>query len=418
MKNRRILGEGVYISNDTHGLNNNDLIIGASGAGKTRSYVIPNLFATNESKIVADTKNTLFRKYSKALRDRGFIVETIDFVNPRHSTIGYNPFSHIRTDHKDLDIRRMAESLCPVQERDSEPIWSQSGQMFLEFAISYVQEMNTDHFRNFASVEETVNLIGSDSLKDDILKLRIESPGCLAERIYPKIIKNMPADRMFASILGFVNNSLNMVSDNDISQLYTMQKQISFEELANKKMVLFLNISDTDRTREALINTFYTQAFQVLIDSADQKDSSKLTVPVRFLLDDFASNVVIPDFDKIISVIRSRNISVSILLQSITQLYSLYDEYTATTIVDNCSVQTYMAGSQSLKTAEIFATKMNKLAKTLLSLPLDKECIFISGQEPMIVNKYDLCKHEQELVDNATGVVTCKVNDKSGSKGK
>ena len=417
MNDIRIIGEGLEIRNDIKGINSNDLIVGASGAGKTRSYVIPNLFKTLGSKVVTDTKNTLYRKYGKALTNKGYTVECIDFVNPKHSTIGFNPFRHIRKDHKDLDIRRMAEALCPVQKHDSEPIWSQSAQMVIQFSISYVLGMNAENHRDFSAVEDVIHLIGSDSLKEDVFKLAIEYPGCMAERIYPKILSNMPAERMYASIIQFVNNSLNMVSDNDISNLYKMKNQISFEDLGDKNTIIFLNISDSDRTREALVNIFYTQALQVLMDLADQKENAKLDVPVRFILDDFASNVVIPDFDKIISVIRSRNISVSVIIQSLTQLYSLYDEYTAMTIIDNCSAQIYMGG-QSLRTAEIFAAKMDKLAKTLLSLPLEKQCVFITGCEPVIVNKYDLLKHEQELIENDTPTVKRKNRDKSGSKGK
>ncbi len=399
-KNNRILGENVTIDNDTRGINGNDLIAGTPGTGKTRGYVIPNMFSGECSKIVADTKGNLYDRYGSALKARGYRVEKIDFVDPERSTIGYNPFMFIRrkknNEFRDSDIRKIAEAICPLETSD-EPIWSQQGQMYLTFAISYVMEMNAERYRNFTALEEVVNRIGTDDLKNDVFALKCERPGCLAERIYNKITTLMPAEKMHGSIMGFVNNSLNQVADNEISDLYTMKRMLSFEDLGKHKTVLFLTISDTDRIRETIVNLFYTQALQELVRVADENKASRLDVPIRIILDDFASNTVIPDFDKIISVVRSRGISVSLILQSIKQLDSMYGESKAMTILDNCDTQIYLGGVNN-ETANYFGVKMDKLAKSVLSLPLEKECLFIRGQQPRIVDKYDLSIHEQELL--------------------
>lgn len=399
--NNRILGEGITISNSMMGINANDLITGTPGTGKTRGYVIPNLFSGDCSKIVADTKGNLYRRYGSALKAQGYRVENIDFVNPERSTIGYNPFRFIRrkknNEYRDSDIRKIAEAVIPVVTSD-EPFWSQQGQMYLAFAISYVMEVNADRYRNFTAIEEIVDLIGTDDLKKDVFTLKCNRPGCLAERIYPKITTNIPAEKMHSSIMGFVNNALNQVADNEISELYSMNRMLSFEDLGKHRTVLFLTISDTDRTRETLVNLFYTQALQELVRVADENENSRLDVPVRIIFDDFAANTVIPDFDKVISVVRSRGISVSLILQSIQQLNSMYGSSKAMTILDNCDVQIYLGGVNN-ETANYFAVKMDKLAKSVLSLPLDKECLFIRGQQPRIVDKYDLSIHEQELID-------------------
>ncbi len=400
MNKTRILGEGVEVSNDVRGINSNDLITGTTGAGKTRGYVIPNLFHGNDSKIVADTKGNLYRKYGQTLKNMGYEVENIDFVNPENSTVGYNPLSFIRTnkkgEYRDSDIKKIAEAICPVSPGEREPFWAQNGQMYLSFAISYVKEMNTEKYQNFPDVEDVVNSIGTESLEKDMFILRSKNPECLAVRIYPKITALSVAEKTHGSVMGFVNNSLNQVSDNEISQLYSIKDEIAFENIGREKTVVFLTISDTDRTRECLVNLFYTQALQELIRIADENESSRLDVPVRIMLDDFASNVVIPDFDKIISVIRSRAISVSVILQSITQLDSMYGRSKAMTILDNCDTQIFL-GSQNVETAEYFGIKMDKLAKNLLALPLEKECLFIRGEEPRIITKYDLSAHEDEL---------------------
>ncbi len=400
MKNTRILGEDERVDNWSKGINSNDLIVGVSGAGKTRGYVIPNLFYGNDSKIVADTKGNLFRKYGPVLKKMGYKVENIDFVNPENSTVGYNPLEMVKYDNKTgfdvSDIRKIAEAICPMGLRE-DIFWPQQGRMYLEFGISYVLYTYGKRDRVFSKVENVMSTLDSDNTRYHVDKLEDTWPGCQAARIYPKIVTLMESERTHASIMGFVNNSLNQLSDSEISLLYNMRRKLSFEKLGKEKTVLFLTISDTDRTRECLVNLFYTQALQELVRAADASPESRLDVPVRLILDDFASNAVIPDFDKTISIIRSRGISVSIILQSITQLKSMYGEATGMTITDNCDVQIYLGG-QSLFTARYFGEKMNKLPETVLSLPLDEECLFIRGQQPRIVKKYDLAKHEDELM--------------------
>lgn len=175
-----------------------------------------------------------------------------------------------------------------------------------------------------------------------------------------------------------------------------MQEQnpnrINFPRLGKEKTALFLTISDTDRSMDRLVNLFYTQAFQSLCAAADRSSGHRLKIPVRFYLDDFAANVRIPDFDKIISVIRSRKISVSVIIQSISQLEAMYGQARASTILNNCDNLLYLGGTD-VNTAHLIAQRANKPVSAILGMPLDAAMLFTRGQPPKMVKKYDLHSH-------------------------
>lgn len=150
--------------------------------------------------------------------------------------------------------------------------------------------------------------------------------------------------------------------------------------------MLFLNVSDTDRTFDHLVNVFYTQALQLLCSEADAAPDGRLKVPVRIIMDDFAASARIPDFDKVISVIRSREISVSLILQSMTQLESMYSHAEATTIVNNCDHLIYL-GSQDLETAQFIGCRAYKTPESVLCMPRDKAILMTNGEKAVFVDK-------------------------------
>lgn len=162
-----------------------------------------------------------------------------------------------------------------------------------------------------------------------------------------------------------------------------------FRSLGRRKIALFINVSDTDRSNDKLLNLLYSQALHELYDSADCSPDGRLKVPVRFIMGDFAANAVIPDFDKVISVIRSREIYVSLILQSLSQLNSMYGKDRAMTIINNCDSCLYLGG-QDVDTARYIAVKASKTANNILTLPIDAALLFIRGQKPQQVTKYRL----------------------------
>ena len=215
-----------------------------------------------------------------------------------------------------------------------------------------------------------------------------------------------------------MNKALALYDFAEISTLYGKPTTLKLEELGQRKIALFVNVSDTDRTFDRLINVFYAQAFHELCKEADSRRNGRLKVPVRIFLDDFATNVYIPDFDKIISNIRSRDISVSVILQSISQLETLYSPEQAVTILNGCDHMLYLGG-QDVETAGYISEKANVPMERILDMGLDDAYLFERGSAPRKVNKVNLYEKEKdENGDNVTGNSDSKCKREHNQSGR
>lgn len=396
-KSYRILAKNCFQSNNTWetGLNNNDIIIGTSGCGKTRGYVMPNLLQCTESVVVVDTKGRLYKDLGGILRRKGYEVIMIDFTDCAASAYGYNPLRAIRRDKDtgcilEQDILTVAACLIPLSPHCREPFWEISARMYVECMIAYVLEFLPENEWNLSSVIRLMEEKTYGECFDELLReVEVLCPDCFAAHRYRMIEGNKKAEKMDASINGILAAHLSPMSFSAARMLFQMEPQICFEKWGERKTAVFVNVSDTDRSLDALVNLFYTQALQSLCWSADKQPDFRLKIPVRFIFDDFASNTVIPDFDKIISVIRSREISVSLIIQSLSQLEDLYGSAKAKTIMNNCDNCLYLGG-QDVATAAYMATKADKLADKILNMSLDEAWLFTRGQSPRQVQKFDL----------------------------
>lgn len=412
----RYLAKDFTVSNDTYktGLNNNDLIIGPSGAGKTGGYVIPNMLElvnSNSSMIVADTKNKLFNDHKDTLRANGFKVYTIDFVNPENTTVSYNPLDYIRKDkdgkYKEQDILTVSNAL--VKDDFHDPFWSDSAKNVVACLISFVLEAFPDNNPNLCKVFDMYNLMTSKPVDEHsnvgipfLERWSVGHKDSFAVNRYRLFKKVYHVHVTWNCITQFVTNALAPFQFKEARKLFA--KELSegengsneefngdfrISDLGREKIVLFLNISDSDRTLDGIVNLFYTQALQALISEADSnaENDNRLKVPVRMILDDFAANARIPDFDKTISIIRSRAISVSIILQSLTQLSSMYYQGADKTIINNCDHIIYLGGSD-LETAQYVSYRANLSIQTILNLQKDKVWILERGAKGMLRDKF------------------------------
>lgn len=397
----RILAENVTISNNTHktGLNNNDLIIGPSGSGKTRGYVIPNLLKPNESMIIADTKGNLRTMLEPQLKKQGFHVLDLNFKDLDNSLLGYNPLAFVKkngsvygSEYSEQDIISISEALCPVRT-DRDPYWEESAQNYIQCLISYVLNCLPDNEKNINSVIRLSEQIGTDEF-NEMMEEEIDiNPNSLLAKRYRQIRSNQGAEKTDACIISFVYRALSCLSSAEMLDFSTNRKNIDIKRIGREKTILFLEISDVDRSKDTLVNLFYAQAFKLLLEEADQQlPNCRLNIPVRFILDDFASNTIIPNFDNLISVIRSRDISVSLIIQSISQLENLYGSYASKTIINNCDNILYLGGTD-IQTAQYFGIKLNKPPYTVLNLPLNDAYLFTRGKVPLKVQKYLLEHH-------------------------
>ncbi len=394
----RILGQDIYMDNNTWhtGLNNNDLIVGPSGAGKTRGYVKPNIMQGNESMIIADTKGNLVNELGPMLWRNGYQVIHMNFKD-MSQTYGYNPMDYIRFNPKTgkyvtQDIMTIAEVLSPSAVQ-SDPFWDQAARMYLTSLIAYTMEALPREEHNLKIVAELFAEIHSGNYAQLIEELKRQHPDSYAARCFSLFQNAHKSSKTEASITTILGEKFNGLLLDEAISMYTAPKRIRFSELAQRKTAVFLSISDLDRSMDRLVSLFYTQALQTLCQYADtQCANSRLPIPVRFILDDFATNAFIPDFQNIISVIRSREIYVSIILQSITQLTALYGQANATTIVNNCDNLLYLGG-QDVDTAQFISPKMNLPVSTILNMKLNEAYLFTRGSSARSIQKYDIRVH-------------------------
>ncbi|MCR4640539.1 MAG: type IV secretory system conjugative DNA transfer family protein [Lachnospiraceae bacterium] len=419
----RVLGKGVRMSENTRltRLNNNTLVTGIAGCGKTGSYVVPNLFSTKGSIVVVDTKGLLYKTYGGQLKKRGYKTICLDFVQPERSA-PFNPMKMIKRykkkafrkayqvtrendetlleafadeceveTYRQQDLQKIAKLIIPDETDDKERFWPDAAQNVLISLMAYVMEVLPAEEQHLGSVSRLFKKMCSEITERDFEKvsffaaLEDEDPDSFAVKAYYMYAHCFPADKCWASIAQFVANGL-MVFDYDENRQMLCRDGIDLAECGRVKTALFVNVSDTDRSMDNIVNLFYSQLFQLLCNEADAKPDGRLDVPVHVILDDFAANVYIPDFDKIVSVIRSREVSVSIMLQSLSQLKSLYSEGQASTIINNCDNMIYMGG-QDVETAKFFAEKAGKLPESILQLDLDHEWIFTRGRAAQLLEK-------------------------------
>lgn len=398
-QHRHILAHNCTAETDTWktGVNNNILIFGPSGSGKTRHYVKPNIMTSHESMIISDTKGTLYEELGPLLRQHGFTVHNINFTALSGSD-GYNPLNYIRCDGYWNEQDILTLSHCLIEDwHSNDPYWCHAARQYLACMISYVLETMSPEKRTLKEVMRLLSVMDGEkfpALIEESSLLYPRSTTALRYRAFRGIAK---AEKMDASIRGIISTNLDPLCFDQACALYCRDRQIDFAELGRKKCAVFLTISDTDRSMDKLANIFMTQALQILMRSADHDyPEHRLPIPVRFYLDDFASNMYIPDFDKIISVVRSREISISVILQSLTQLNSLYGKDRAATILNNCDRQLYLGG-QDLDTAEYISHRANKPMEQILAMPVDHAWLFTRGQKPVMTEKYDISSLEAEL---------------------
>ena len=384
---RLILGENQYYSLDCYEtkLNNNVLVVGTTGAGKTRGVVIPNILEASGSYVISDPKGSLYDHYGDYLRSKGYEVCLLDFTEPKKSA-HYNFFEYIRST---LDINKMANMIIKGDGPaiNADPFWDDSAELLMESLIAYVHETCSKEEQTLASIVklmEAMNISGdyeiNDSVVDIIMKdLEEKNKDSYALRQYRKF--RVAASRTLRSIMITLNSKISNFDTPEIREM-TAYDDIDIGSLGFKKRAVFVVVSDNDRSLDSLVNLFFTQAMNELCYVADKKcEENRLPVPVRFILDDFATNCKINEFPRMISSIRSRGISAMLMIQSEGQLETGYG-HDWKTIISNCDSYVYL-GANDVDTAQAVARRCDVPLKKILAMPVGTNWIFRRGQEPI-----------------------------------
>ncbi|MFV8294374.1 VirD4-like conjugal transfer protein, CD1115 family [Faecalibacterium taiwanense] len=405
--------------------NKNVLVVGGSGSGKTRFWLKPNLLQCHSSYVVTDPKGTIVLECGNAMLKNGYklkILNTINFKKSMH----YNPFAYV---HSEKDILKLVTTLMTNTKGEGsggDPFWEKSERLLLTALIAYLHYEAPVEEQNFATLLEMLNTM--QVLEDDeeyqnpvdllFEELAKKKPNSFAGRQY-KLYK-LAAGKTAKSILISCGARLAPFDIQELRDL-TMYDELQLDTLGDKKTALFLIMSDTDSTFNFLISMVYTQLFNLLCDKADDVYGGKLPVHVRCLIDECANIGQIPNLEKLVATIRSREISACLVLQAKSQLKAIYKD-NADTIIGNMDSQIFLGGSEpgtlkdlseilgketidSFNTSDTrgnspsYGTSFQKLGHELLSRDelavLDGgKCILqLRGVRPFLSDKYDLTQH-------------------------
>lgn len=383
----------------TTGLNNNVVVVGTTGCGKTTRFVEPNLAECVGNYIISDPKGTLIRKYGKYMEEKGYRVLKIDFQNPERS-MNWNPLSQVKTTH---DIMRIANSLTFRSEKvgiNGDPYWDEMTVITICAIIGYMVETKYEPF-NFQGIMELLRegdrfdrkkdtssgrvvYKKASKLSDRFEELHEKKPNSWAYEQFRNV--DQAPDRTYDTIRSCLAAKLSNYTTEEISKMMKYN-DIDFEEIAQDRFVLFVIQSDYDRSMDGLVNLFFSQAINSLFRYADTCKYQRLPVPVRFFLDDYGATTVIDNLDTIISTIRSRAISVSLMLQSESQLLK-GKKGTDKTILSNCDTYIYMS-TNDVETAQSVSLRCNKPLEQVLYMPVGYCWVFQRGSKPVYAKLAD-----------------------------
>lgn len=342
--------------------NKNVLVIGGSGSGKTRFFVKPNLMQMPEkvSYVVTDPKGTIIIECGKMLVNAGYTVKVLNTINFKKS-MRYNPFHYI---HSEKDILKLVNTIIANTkgegEKSSEDFWVKAERLLYCALIGYIWYEAPEEEQNFSTLLEFIN--ASEAREDDeefknavdelFEELEADNPEHFAVRQYKKY--KLAAGKTAKSILISCGARL---APFDIAELRDLMSydEMELDQLGERRTAMFVIISDTDDTFNFVVSVMYTQLFNILCDKADDEHQGRLPYHVRVLADEFANIGQIPKFDKLIATIRSREISASIILQSQSQLKTIYRD-AAETIIGNCDTVLFLGGKESSTLKEISET--------------------------------------------------------------
>ncbi|SCY38701.1 Type IV secretory system Conjugative DNA transfer [Lachnospiraceae bacterium XBB2008] len=389
-----ILPDGEYYSLDDMNtrLNNNVLVVGTTGSAKTRTVITPNLLECVGSYVVTDPKGNLYRKWGSYMEDHGYRVVRLSFIHPEKS-VHYNPLQYVKNTQQ---IQQLSHALVKSSgQYSNDPFWDDTSLMLINSLIAYVTEHYDDESggRNFHKILELLRKAGREcsSSKNTFLSNKMSMhesthPGSWAYKQFQNV--NQAPEKTFNTI---VTTSIAKFCSVDTEELADMMKddQIDLRSIGQQKTVVFVEVSDSDRSMDMLINMFFTQTMNQLCTYADEEcENNQLPVPVRFFMDDFATNCRIDNFENMISNIRSRKISVILILQSLSQLDKSYGP-SAHTIIDDCDTLIYMGGNDP-ETAYSIAVRCNKTIQSVLHMPLCTSWIFRRGEKPFMCRNLEL----------------------------
>lgn len=414
-------------ANPKYARNKNTLVVGGSGSGKTRFFIKPNILQMHSSLVVTDPKGTVVNEVGNALLKNGYVMKIFNTINFKKS-MHYNPFAYV---HDEKDILKLVTTLIANTKGEGkagDEFWEKAEKLLYSALIGYIHYEAPEEEQNFATLLEMLNAMevreDDEEFKNpvDLMfdELAEREPDHFAVRQYAKY--KLSAGKTAKSILVSCGARLAPFDIKELREI-TAYDELELDTLGDRKTALFLIMSDTDATFNFLISMVYTQLFNLLCEKADDVYGGRLPVHVRCLIDEAANIGQIPNLEKLMATIRSREISAALVLQAKSQLKAIYKD-NADTIIGNCDSQIFLGGSEqttlkdlntilgketidmyntgeSRGTSQSYNMNYQKLGHDLMSIDelavMDgSKCIVqVRGVRPFFSDKYDLTQHPQ-----------------------
>ncbi|MBL1060817.1 VirD4-like conjugal transfer protein, CD1115 family [Lactobacillus sp. A27] len=423
-KNSVIFGKHTFLPmNLNEALNDNTLVIGTSGTGKTYSFVEPNVLQGNANYVIADAKGAILNNVGQSLKKQGYHLQVLNLIDLKHS-MSYNPLHYLKTD---LDITNFANQVIATDPtgfrshgNNFDPFWDNAARAVLEVLILFVKEnlpeeeqtigtitrlfsiinLTPDHIDNALSIfgdnEKGFyfsDYTGSDNSQDTVGSklfdwLRENHPDSEALKKWDHATQSRGSNRTWSSICGVLGAYLSIYDYPDVENLLS-SNQINFEALLKPKTAFFILYDDADPSKNFISNVLYGQMISFLYHKAFELEDNRLPVKVRFFLDDF-KNVLIPHFDDYLATARSRNISFCMMLQDESQLQTKFGPNTSS-VIGNCSSY-LLTGTTDLNMARIAAERFNRRPTSIRLMDNDNFLLDVGGYLTE-TTRYDYMKH-------------------------
>lgn len=395
---RLILGDNAIYSSNSNitGLNNNVIVMGSSGCGKTMSILEPRLLDSEEDSLVVKvSKRNIVDKYKPVFEQRGYRVEDLNYAHPMKSTITYDPLQYIKGY---ADITYLAESLVKSdpqkQYSNADPYWDESAISLLCGIITLVLTQKGDE-STFADVLDMIDRLKinetspsiSTTLDNEFDSLELVAPDHFAITSW-NVFRCLPY-RTAACVLGTLRASISSMFSPEMKEMFRINNKLDFNTFNDRKTILFVTSSAVNPSLDCFINMFFGQLFKELFEIAESLPNYRLRKRVHVLCDDFANGSRILNFPEYISIFREKGVSVTLLIQSESQLEAMYGSRDSTTIINNCDTYVYMGG-MDMSTARSISIRADIPIQDALALAPGTMYIFRRGAYPVKTDRYPI----------------------------
>ena len=390
----------TYADSRETGVNQNIIGVGSTGCGKTTSITEPQLVHLFESSgVVPVSKQSIVKRYQGEFKRRGYRTEILNFTNLNNSSVGYDPMDYVKTNEDAMDLASMLIGYDD-NRKNVDPFWEDTAECLVAGIILLILE-NAKFAGKNPEFKDVINLLkileyvpDPTSSEDRIININDlfeeaekRVPDSMACAMIKSVIR-LP-DRTGLCVYATVKAAVDKLFTEDIIKMVENKNSIDFSRLGDEKTLLFVVTNPFNQTCSRFVNIMYSQMFKSLFEKAEQSPKGALNIPVRVICDDFACGTKIKNFDSYISIFRAAGISVTILLQSESQLRSLYGEHAATTILNNVDTYIFM-GSLDDKTVQNVSIKMNLPVNKIMQMPLEQIMVMRRGSEPFVGKRYQL----------------------------